>query len=126
MAPGPDSENKENADPWIYQPDEFPKRKHHWRHDYAGFDEKGPVFVGKCPSGMTLDDAHELLNNAVPYFPPRWKRNYPQRLYAVSEGFPEHPTKFPKNRKGTAVKKALLEQAKQQGCEKEVRRWMNW
>ena len=41
-------------------------------------------------------------------------------------GFPEHPSKFPRGGSARAVKKELLERATQQGCEREVRRWMNW
>ncbi len=127
---------------WAYEPDEVPKKKHHWDNDQAGFLKIGPNEVGKCPAGMTMEQAQALLDDAVPFFPPRWKRVYPQRLYAVKDGvvyratptnpgisyhgFPEHPAKFPAGRNGAEVKQKLLERARQQGCEKEVRRWMNW
>ena len=127
---------------WRYESDENPKRKHHWSEDHAGFAEIGPNRVGKCPATMNPSDAQALLDGAIPYFPPRWSRPYPQRLYAVSEGvvyrasptnpgtsyhgFPEHPSAFPRAGSARDVKRQLLERARQQGCEREVRRWMNW
>lgn len=127
---------------WVYEPDENPKRKHHWDRDHAGFIKRGPNHVGKCPAGMSLSDAQALINDAVPYRSPRWPRSYPQRLYAVSggvvyratptnpgvsyHGFPEHPEKFPRDANGREVRRQLLALAKQQGYEREVRGWMNW
>ena len=69
---------------WRYESDENPKRKHHWDEDHAGFVEVGPNRVGKCPATMSPSDAQALLAGAIPYFPPRWSRPYPRRLYAVS------------------------------------------
>ncbi len=130
------------VDAWLYEPDEQPKLKHHWQFDRAGFIEAGSQQVGKCPAGMSLDDAQELLDNAIPYFPPRWSRPYPQRLYAVSDGvvyratptnpgvsyhgFPEHPDRFPDKGNARQVKQLLLGEAERQGCGQEVRQWMNW
>ncbi len=42
--------DRETDMPWLYEPDENPKRKHHWNKDYAGFVEVGPNRVGKCPA----------------------------------------------------------------------------
>lgn len=127
---------------WLYQSDETPKRKHHWDKDHAGFVEVGSVPVGKCPSTMDASSAQALLEDAIPYFPPRWDRTYPKRLYAMSDGvvyratptnpgtsyhgFPEHPSTFPRAGNARDVKRQLLERATRQGCEREVRRWMNW
>ena len=127
---------------WLYQSDEIPKRKHHWNKDHAGFVEVGHVPVGKCPSTMDASNAQALLDDAIPYFPPRWSRPYPPRLYAVSggvvyrasptnpgtsyHGFPEHPSTFPRGSHARDVKRQLLERAERQGCEREVRQWMNW
>ena len=127
---------------WRYEPDENPKRKHHWNRDRAGFVTVGRIRVGKCPATMDPSGAQMLLDDAIPYFPPRWDRPYPQRLYAVSDGvvyraaptnpgtsyhgFPEHPSMFPRAGNARDVKRQLLERAAQQGCEREVRRWMNW
>ena len=127
---------------WRYESDENPKRKHHWDKDHAGFVEVGRVPVGKCPATMDPSNAQALLNDAIPYFPPRWNRPYPQRLYTVSEGvvyrasptnpgtsyhgFPEHPSTFPRAGNARDVKRQLLERATQLGCERKVRQWMNW
>ena len=127
---------------WRYEPDEDPKRKHHWDRDHAGFVKVGPSRVGKCPATMSLSQAQALLDDAIPFVPPRWSRSYPKRLYAVSDGvvyrasptnpgtsyhgFPEHPSAFPRTGSAREVKRQLLERARQQGCENEVRRWMNW
>ena len=116
--------------------------QHHWDEDHAGFMEVVPNRVGKCPATMSPSDAQALLADAIPYFPPRWSRPYPQRLYAVSEGvvyrasptnpgtscdgFPEHPSAFPRAGKARDIKRQLLERATQQGCERAVRRWMSW
>ena len=70
----------------MYEADEDPKRKHHWDKDHAGFIKVGPSRVGTCPAKMNMSDAQALLNDAIPYFPPRWSRPYPKRLYAVSDG----------------------------------------
>ena len=127
---------------WVYEPDEYPKRKHHWDRSHAGFIRRGPNRVGKCPADMSLLDAQALINDAVPYRSPRWHRPYPQRLYAVSggvvyratptnpgvsyHGFPEYPQAFPRDANAREVKRRLLERARQQGSETDVRRWMNW
>ena len=127
---------------WRYELDENPKRKHHWNENRAGFVAVGRIRVGKCPATMDPCDVQTLLDDAIPYFPPRWDRPYPQRLYAVSDGvvyraaptnpgisyhgFPEHPSTFPRSGNARDVKRQLLERAARQGCEREVRRWMNW
>jgi len=127
---------------WRYEPDENPKRKHHWDRGHAGFVTVGRIRVGKCPSTMDASSAQALLEEAIPYSPPRWDRPYPKRLYAVSDGvvyraaptnpgtsyhgFPEHPQTFPRAGNARDVKRQLLERAAQQGCEREVRQWMNW
>ena len=49
------------VDAWLYEPDAQPKLKHHWKLDRAGFVEAGSQQVGKCPVGMSLDDAQVLL-----------------------------------------------------------------
>lgn len=127
---------------WLYEPEGWPKLKHHWQREEAGFVEVGSELVAKCPLGMSLRDAQALLDVSVPYFPPRWSRPYPQRLYAVNagvvyratptnpgvsyHGFPEHPRLFPANGNAIRVKRLLLSEAERQGCVQEVRRWMGW
>ena len=71
---------------WRYEPDENPKRKHHSDRQHAGFVTVGRIRVGKCPSTMDASSAQALVEEAIPYSPPRWDRPYPKRLYAVSDG----------------------------------------
>jgi hypothetical protein len=127
---------------WRYVPDEDPKRKHHWGELRAGFLRVGSADVGKCPQSMALSTAQALMDEAVPWFPLRWTKSYPQRLYAVLEGvvyratptvpgfsyhgFPEHPSRFATGGNAAEVKRRLLERAAELDCEKEVRAWMNW
>ncbi len=125
---------------WEYEPDEVPKKKHHWDQPRAGFITVGKVIVGKCPSTMTMETARELLNSGVEWSPKGWRHNYPKRIYTVSEGvlyraaltnsgrsyhgFPEHPSGFPKGNQ--ALRDRILELAKERNCETELRRWMKW
>ena len=68
--------DRETDMPWLYEPDENPKRKHHWNKDYAGFVEVGPNRVGKCPATLNLSDAQALLEPAVPSAAVRGPRRY--------------------------------------------------
>lgn len=129
-----------SAPAYAYEPDEQPKRKHHWNNDYAGFITVGKTFVGKCPRAMSLDAAAQLLQEAVPWSPLNWRSIHPKRLYAIADGvlyratetvpgrsyhgFPEHPSRFPKGAKD--LKNQLLALARQKNCEPELRAWMNW
>ena len=126
--------------PWRYEPDEVPKRKHHWSEDRAGFVTVKGVEVGKCPASLSVATAESLLEAAVPWWPRGWRRKYPQRLYIVYggvvyraiptnpgvsyHGFPELPSLFPPSAK--EVKEALLEGARASGQEEEVKKWMGW
>lgn len=123
-----------------YEPDEVPKKKHHWGNDHAGLLEVGGEVVGKCPAKMSLTAAEDLLNDGLPWFPHRWLRSYPQRIYGIYggvlyratptnpgtsyHGFPEHPALFPKGAQD--LKRDILARAREQDCETEVRTWMNW
>lgn len=130
------------VDGYRYEADEHPKRKHGWNERHAGFVESGAGLVGKCPSTMTREDAQALLDGAIPYSNSRSEGEHPDRLYAVSDGvvyravptrpgisyhgFPEHPSAFVKGRRGMEIRQQLLDQAKNLGCVREVRRWMGW
>jgi len=61
---------------WLYQPDEDPKRKHHWNQNEAGFVTVGAIFVGKCPSDMTIELAQTLLNTGIEWSPKMWPEPY--------------------------------------------------
>jgi hypothetical protein len=71
---------------WLYEPDEDPKRKHHWTQDEAGFVTVGAIFVGKCPSSMSIQLAQTLLNTGIEWSPKMWAEPYPQRMYCVCDG----------------------------------------
>lgn len=71
---------------WLYEPDEDPKRKHHWTQDEAGFVTVGAIFVGKCPSSMSIQLAQTLLNTGIEWSPKMWAEPYPQRMYCVWDG----------------------------------------
>lgn len=71
---------------YAYEPDEVPKKKHHWDNDHAGLLEAGGEVVGKCPANMSLAAAEDLLNDGLPWFPHRWPRSYPQRIYGIFGG----------------------------------------
>jgi hypothetical protein len=71
---------------WLYEPDEQPKRKHHWDRPVAGFIRVGQNVVAKCPNNLTIDKAQQILNEAIPWSPRNWRRPYPQRLYNVADG----------------------------------------
>jgi hypothetical protein len=125
---------------WLYEPDEVPKRKHHWKEPRAGFVMVGNVLIGKCPSTMTLESAEELLNSGVEWSPKGWQREYPQRIYAVSDGvlyratptnpgrsyhgFPEHYSRFPEGNR--SLRDQIVGLARERNCESELRRWMQW
>jgi hypothetical protein len=147
QSPGPekpgfraDARWGKTAEMWLYEPDEVPKRKHHWKEPGAGFVMVGSVFVGKCPSTMSIESAQELLNSGVEWSPKGWQSEYPQRIYAVLDGvlyratptnpgrsyhgFPEHHSRFPAG--NLSLRQKIIELAKERNCESELRRWMQW
>lgn len=112
-----------------YQPDEEPKRKHHWDRDEPGFEEQVTgERVAKCPSSLSLDDAQRLLRGGVGFSPAGWKEPWPQRVHAVFRGvvyratptvpgksyhgFPELPQRFPPSRQ---LRDRVLRQAEAEG-----------
>jgi hypothetical protein len=125
---------------WLYEPDENPKRKHHWKEDRAGFEMMGNIFVGKCPNTMSLKAAQSLLDSGIPWSPTGWQEDYPQRIYAVLEGilyratptnpghsyhgFPEHYSRFPAGNR--ELRSRIMDLARERNCEQELRRWMRW
>ncbi|MBL4683470.1 MAG: hypothetical protein JKY37_02680 [Nannocystaceae bacterium] len=127
---------------WLYQPEE-PKKKHKWDYDEPGFVDvpkrKGPgtVRVAKCPSSMTMEQAEELLQGAIAWSPRGWTRDYPQRLYAVHDGWlyramPTIPGRsyhgFPEDDQSRQVPEtlheAIREVASSKGCVEEIERWL--
>lgn len=69
-----------------YQPDERPKRKHHWGEPYAGFVFRRGTPIGKCPVDLTVEIAKGLLNEGIPYCNPRAQGPHPDRVYVVHGG----------------------------------------
>jgi len=126
---------------WRYQPDENPKRRHHWKKPVPGFVE-GPrgERVGKCPSDVDNALAEELINgkDRIEYRPNRWPHEYPKRIYIVFRGhlyrahttipgesyhaFPEDPTK--PDRVPTVVRKKLRVFAERHKLKRQLRAWL--
>jgi hypothetical protein len=125
---------------WLYEPDEDPKRKHHWDQNEAGFVTVGATFVGKCPNGMSMQLAQTLLDTGIEWSPKMWVEPYPQRIYCVwggvlyratptipgrsYHGFPEHPSRFPPGNR--ALRNQIIELARKRNCEQGLRAWMQW
>jgi hypothetical protein len=125
---------------WLYEPDEDPKRKHHWNQNEAGFVTVGATFVGKCPKNMSMKLAQTLLNTGIEWSPKMWTEPYPQRIYCVWDGvlyratptipgrsyhgFPEHPSRFPPGNR--ALRDQIIELARERDCEQELRAWIQW
>src|SRR5438128_928968 len=73
-------------DRWKYEPDEIPKKKHHWDLDSPGFVVVGGMEVGKCPSGLSLHKAEEILATGIEFFPVGHRHSWPKRIDVVHEG----------------------------------------
>ena len=125
--------------PWEYEADERPKRKHGWRHAYAGFVERYGVAVGKCPNGMSLERASALLNQGIRFDPVGSSGSWPKRIYILDEdgvlyravptvpgrsyhGFPELPAEFV--RLPRFLQEAIWERARELDCEEGLRKWL--
>lgn len=124
---------------WLYEPDEQPKKKHHWTRSFAGFLEVDGEKVGKCPSTIDAPMAEKLLNTqSLAYHNPRAPGPLPDRLYLVHSGivyratwtrpgvsfhaFPEdgaHLRKLPGR-----VRRDIVALAVRLGCRAEVEEWM--
>ncbi len=124
---------------WRYEPDPRNKHKRRWTGAEAGFVAgDGGEVIGKCPSGMSLEQADALLNDpdAIHVIPHRWNRTYPKMILNVyngtlyratwtvpgvsCHGFPEFPGRARELPKHTRM--AILALARKRGCEKEIRK----
>lgn len=127
------------TNPWKYSPDEDPKRKHHWDRPHAGFVEVGGVQIGKCPSGITNQQAEDALNAGIPWHNPRIPNvGWPDRIYIVHDGvvyrakptnpgtsyhaFPELPAEL--NNLPGSLRAKIIARAQELGCQTEVIQWM--
>ncbi len=125
---------------WKYEPDERPKRKHHWDKDVPGFVSIAGEIVAKCPRNLSLERAEELINEGIPFDSDRAGVGpWPGTIYVVHEGavYRAKPTSpgvsyhgFPETAERCrklprTVRNAILARADELGCGVEVRRWMN-
>ena len=125
---------------WKYEPDEDPKKKHKWSKPVPGFVKVNGVTIGKCPSKMTNEEAEELLNQGIPWDPPRAPiASWPQTIYIVHDGcvyrakptnpgisyhaFPELPEKL--RELPRTLRHKIEQKAEELGCGDKVRRWIN-
>jgi hypothetical protein len=125
--------------PWTYQPDEKPKRKHHWDNTFAGFVALGGRKVGKCPKNFDPVLATSLLNAGINFFPHRWVPKYPQRIYIVHQGvlyrasptvpgisyhgYPETGQEY--RRLPIDIRDKIISVATTKGCLPQLEKWLN-
>lgn len=120
-----------------YVPDEYPKRKHHWNQNIAGFVKgRGGELVGKCPNKLPLQQCEDLLNSGIPYCSPRWQKPYPQSIFNILgdtvyratqtvggvsyHGFPALPNEL--RQLPRDFKDQLLKLAQRKGCQQKIAR----
>jgi hypothetical protein len=92
------------------------------------------MWVGKCPSTLTLDDNVELLNEAIAGSNGDRELPFPKKLYVVHEGaiYEGQTTDRGKSYHGYPFRgklaqgllAALREMATEKDCEKEFDRWV--
>lgn len=125
--------------PWIYEAEQNPKRKHAWSKDIAGFEEFRGLLAGKCPNNITKQEAEALINDGIAWSPPGWDERWPRKIFVVRQGvvYRAVPTvpgvsyhAFPEQGRALrelpqSVQTQILERAREQGCEPEVRKWMS-
>jgi hypothetical protein len=126
---------EEETNWWLYEADEKPKQRHSWQNKKAGFIEVKGVLIGKCPKGQDPKVAETLLNDGIPYFPPRsWNHWHPKSIFIIHDGavfraLPTVPGKsyhaFPeKERIPPRIRQQILDKARKLGCFDKVRRWL--
>ena len=122
---------------WEYEPRAKPKPKHGWSKDEPGFEKgRGGEIIGKCPSGMTIEEATTLINDGIPWTNPHsdHDEDWPENIYVVHDGnvYRAVPTRrgrsyhgFPAQRRvPRRLKDKILQRARNLGCEVEIKRWM--
>ena len=124
---------------WLYESDEQPKRRQHWDRPRAGFVTVRGQLVGKCPAGISIPAAEALLNQGIPHRSERHRHAWPDQIWIVHDGalFRAKPTRrgvsyhaFPARgrdfqRLPGPVRTAILDRARQLGCQAELLRWLN-
>jgi hypothetical protein len=113
------------------------RRRHLWNQPRAGFRPEGPHLVGKCDNRITDEIATRLLNEGI-----RWdaeEGTLPASVLNIFEGavyvavltpgsntYHGYPwrQRAPGKRMPLRVKRLLLERAEEQGCRREIERWI--
>lgn len=78
------------AGKWLYDAGlPWEKKKHGWSNDYAGVKrERSGVPVSRCPRGIGLARAQELLNEGIAIVQGDGGDRPPWRIYNVLDGVP--------------------------------------
>ncbi len=109
------------------------RHKHHWKNNYAGFENRNSEWIGKCPKKMTGESAEKLLNDGIPVHNPRNDIGCPNEIFNVHEGViyravPTLPGKsyhaFPEINMPLEIEIRLLRRAGEKGCRKELQKWL--
>ncbi|MCP4700281.1 MAG: hypothetical protein GY862_26030 [Gammaproteobacteria bacterium] len=131
---------------WQYDKGEH-RHKHDWNKDEAGFVCNGKKLIAKCPNTITHPQAKAILNNGIVYVNRRkpviscivkiGRRektvDFPHAVYNIHEGIPYRALPalgccsfhaFPEIEFPPEIEKELIERAKSQGRERELRKWL--
>ena len=118
---------------YLYDPGEG-RFKHRWKHDYPGFEGSPQAPVGKCPSGLKLEQAQQLLDDGFPYYADAAAAGPPEAIYNVFKGVPYEaaPTERGKSFHGfpwrgtmpTRIQRQLEVRAEAEGFGREFRDWI--
>ena len=113
-----------------YEPAER-RFKHKWHQPTAGFVGEGKGVRGKCPAGLLPELAQSLLNEGLCEYD---GGEHPVHIYNVHEGVPYvaavtrpglsyhgYPARA---RDVRAMREAVLRLAEEQGCRRDVERWL--
>jgi hypothetical protein len=122
---------------WVYEPDERPKRKHHWDRPHAGFVKVRGMWVGKCPNDVSIEEAEHLLNQGL-QLPLGQATDAPRRICIIHRqilyratptnpgrsyhAFPERPVEI--RQLPRAEREAILQLAERQGCRATIEQWL--
>jgi len=121
---------------WKYDKGEH-RAKHHWSKLEAGFEGSNKGAIGKCPNDVSLEVAGEVLNRGIPLQGAPGRN--PKKIYAVFRGviyeaaynnngdfYHAYPWRGDLQGRpclpGVIIKQ-LEEQAREEGTEKEFKKW---
>jgi len=114
------------------------RSKHRWNQARAGFESYGSHLIGKCDCRITDEVATRLLNDGIAWYEedesglPSGVFNifggavYEARLTRGPNTYHGYPwrQRAPGKRLPLRLKRLLLERAEQQGCRREIKRWI--